>query len=93
MGTKWIDYNKTPSIRVLGVEESEENWNILAELMAKIFQIWQKTLTCRIKEINESKIEYSQTNLHDMIVEILKTKVKILKAARQNHNLPIGEII
>lgn len=61
--------------------------------MAKIFQIWQKTLTCRIKEINESKIEYSQTNLHGMIVEILKTKVKILKAARQNHNLPIGEII
>lgn len=61
--------------------------------MAKIFQIWQKTLTCRIKEINESKIEYSQTNLHDMIVEILKTKVKILKASRQNHNLPTGEII
>lgn len=61
--------------------------------MAKIFQIWQKTLTCRFKEINESKIEYSQTNLHDMIVEILKTEVKMLKAARQNHNLPIGEII
>lgn len=61
--------------------------------MAKIFQIWQKTLTCRFKEINESKIEYSQTNLHDMIVEILKTEVKVLKAARQNHNLPIGEII
>lgn len=61
--------------------------------MAKVFQIWQKTLTCRFKEINESKIEYSQTNLHDMIVEILKTEVKMLKAARQNHNLPIGEII
>lgn len=61
--------------------------------MAKIFQIWQKTLTCRFKEINESKIEYSQTNLHDMIVEILKIEVKMLKAARQNHNLPIGEII
>ena len=61
--------------------------------MSKIFQIWQKTLTCRFKEINESKIEYSQTNLHDMIVEILKIEVKMLKAARQNHNLPIGEII
>ena len=44
--------------------------------MAKIFQIWQKTLTCRFKEMNESKIGYIKRNLHDMIVEILKPKLK-----------------
>ena len=61
--------------------------------MAKIFQIWQKTLTCRFKEMNESKTGYSQRNLQDMIAEILNTKVKILKTARQNHNLPTGKTI
>ena len=43
--------------------------------------------------MNESKIGYNQRNLHDMIAEILNTKVKILKTARQNHNLPIGKTI